>query len=70
MQKRKPGIYAQWFVIKGLNNGQPTTYLIFPHQAKTYAQAVRFWRKTWGNNPRNKAFVLKNAEPFNESISC
>jgi len=72
MQKRKAGIYAQWFSIDGLSGGKRTTYLIYANQAKTYAQAVRFWNKTWGGRNGNKAFVLRNAEPYNPSsyLAC
>jgi len=68
MQKRKAGIYAQWFCIEGLSGGKRTTYLIYAHQAKNYAQAVRFWNKMWGGRNGNKAFVLRNAEPYDPSL--
>ena len=72
MTKRKPGIYAQWFTIDGLNkNGNFCTYLIYWDQAKTYAQAIRFWNKQWGQYG-DKAFILRNSDPFNENsfLAC
>ena len=68
MRKRKPGIYAHWFVVEGLSKGKRTTYLIYAKQAKNYAQAVIFWNKTWGSGEGNKAFVLRNAEPYHHEL--
>lgn len=69
MTKRKPGIYAQWFEVIGINeNGKPCCFLIYSEQAKNYAQAVRFWKKTWGK--KCKALFLRNAEPYQLSIVC
>ena len=68
MQKRKAGIYIQWFIIEGLSGGKRTTYSIYANQAKNYAQAVRFWNKTWGGRNGNKAFILRNAEPYDQSL--
>jgi len=68
MSKRKSGIYAQWYVVIGLNPlGERCNFLIFYHQANTYAQAVKFWNKTWGE--KCKAFYLINAEPFSDSMA-
>jgi len=65
--KRKPGIYAQWFEVVGLNNnGHRTIFLIYSNQAKTYAQAEKFWNKMWGKDCT--AFYLRNAEPFSEHL--
>ena len=67
MTKRQGGIYAQWYVIEGLDKrGRRCTFLIFPWQARTYAQAVRYWNNHWAKD--NKAFVLKNAEPFSDYL--
>lgn len=64
MTKRKGGFYAQWFNVFGLNEkGENCTFAIYYHQAKNYAQAVRFWNKHWGK--KCKAFFLVNAEPYN-----
>jgi hypothetical protein len=66
MSKRKGGIYAQWFEVYGLNEkGKHCWFLIYPDQARNYAQAVRFWRKGWGD--KCKAFYLRNAEPFDNT---
>ena len=66
MTKRKPGIYAQWFVVFGINEkGDETHFLIYHHQAKNYSQAVRFWKDRWGKTCT--AHYLKNAEPFSQS---
>ena len=63
MTKRKSGVYAQWFSVDGINEkGQQCVFAIYHNQAKTYAQAVRFWNKSWGKTC--KAFVLKNANPI------
>ena len=68
MTKRKAGIYAQWFEVFGLNEkGQECCFLIRHHQAKNYAQAVRYWKKTWGK--KCKAFYLRNAEPFDDRLT-
>lgn len=68
MNKRKGGIYAQWFVVFGINEkGMECCFLIYRNQAKNYAQAVRFWNETWGKNCR--AFYLRNAEPYTDSYS-
>jgi len=69
MEKRKGGIYAQWFEVFGLNEkGQECWFLIYRNQAKNYAQAVKFWKKTWGGRNGNKSFVLRKANPFDESL--
>lgn len=69
MEKRKPGIYAQWYNILGRNlRGQLCHYLIYPNQAKTYAQAVRFFNETWGKNG-HIAYELRNSEPFEDILS-
>lgn len=68
MSKRKCGIYAQWFEVFGLNEkGQECCFLIYYNQAKNYAQAVRFWKATWGK--KCKAFCLRNAEPFDDRLA-
>jgi hypothetical protein len=68
MTKRKPGIYSQAYMVMGLDSkGIETTFLIGFEHAKNYAQAVRFWKKTWGN--KCKAFYLKNTEPLGDSLS-
>lgn len=68
MEKRKGGIYAQWFEVFGLNEkGQPCWFLIYYHQAKNYAQAVRFWKKVWGK--QNQAIFLRNAEPMDDTLT-
>ena len=68
MEKRKGGIYAQWYNIVGINlEGKTCNYLIYKNQAKTYAQAVRFFNKVWGS----KGYIgleLSNAEPFDDSL--
>ena len=67
MTKRKSGIYAQWYHILGLDErGNKCSFLIYPQQAKNYAQAVRFWNATWGKTC--KAFYLVNAEPFDNNL--
>lgn len=68
MEKRKPGIYAQLFEVVGVNEkGSKCLFLIFADQAKNYAEAVRFWNKTWGK--KCKALYLINAEPFNLNLN-
>lgn len=68
MEKRKPGIYCQWFEVDGMNkNGRRCKFIIYYHQAKNYAQAVRFWRKTWGD--ACTAFALYNATPAPEGLA-
>ena len=67
MNKRKPGIYAQWFEVFGLNEKrQECWFLIYSEQAKNYSQAVKFWKNTWGKDC--KAFYLRNAEPFDNNL--
>lgn len=69
MTKRKAGIYAQWFHVYGLNEkGRPCTFLIYPNQARNYAQAIRFWKEHWGKTC--KAFTLENSEPFDLRYAC
>lgn len=71
MEKRQPGIYAQWFVVFGVNeNGRECKFLIYRNQAKNYAQAVRFWNETWGK--KAEALYLKNADPFDNKsfLAC
>ena len=69
MTKRKPGIYAQWFEVIGINeNGQNCCFLIYHSQAKNYAQAVRFWTKMWGS--KYNAILLRNADPLDISMAC
>jgi len=64
MEKRKGGIYAQWYTIEGRNpKGNRVSYLIYPQQAKTYAQAVQFFNKTWGKDG-HIGLVLRNSEPY------
>jgi hypothetical protein len=66
MEKRKGGIYAQWYNIVGINlQGQRCNYLIYANQANTYAKAVRFFNKVWGSKG-HIGIELTNAEPFNE----
>lgn len=68
MEKRKPGIYAQWYTIIGLNRyGQKCYFLIYSSQANTYAKAVKFWNEMWGDSCT--AFTLRNSEPFDESLA-
>lgn len=68
MRKRKPGIYGQWFTVRGLDErGIECWFLIYYDQAKNYAQAVRFWNRTWGQ--KCKAFYLENAEPFDNFLA-
>lgn len=70
MTKRKGGIYAQWYEVYGINEkGKETIFLIYPKQAKNYAQAVKFWKEKWGKN-KCKATCLKNAEPFGNALAC
>ena len=64
MEKRKGGIYAQWFEIVGFKNGRKTTFIIYRSQASNYAQAVRFFNETWGHL-KMKCLTLRNAEPYN-----
>lgn len=67
MTKRKSGLYAQWYVVRGLDaRGELCDFLIFSNQAKNYAQAVRFWEKMWGKTCT--AFSLHNADPFSDHI--
>ena len=67
MQKHEPGIYGQWYVVESLDkNGCLCYCLIFPDQAKTYAQAVRFWREKWGKD--HTAIELRNAKPFSKEM--
>lgn len=64
MEKRKGGIYAQWYTVLGINpQGRRVNYLIYPQQAKTYAQAVRFFNEAWGKNGHT-GLVLRNSEPY------
>jgi len=68
MEKRKSGIYAQWYNIVGINlKGKRCYYLIYPNQAKTYAQAVRFFNKVWGSKG-HIGLELSNAEPFDNNL--
>lgn len=68
MEKRKGGIYAQWYNIVGINlQGQRCNYLIYANQANTYAKAVRFFNKTWGSKG-HIGIELSNAEPLNDSL--
>lgn len=68
MSKRKKGIYAQWFVVDGLNKKrQQCTFLISFNQAKNYAQAVRFFNETWGIKGC-VGIVLRNTEPASDSL--
>ena len=63
MEKRKRGVYAQYFEIFGLDErGRECWFLIDSDQAKNYPQAINFFKKTWGN--RCKAFFLRNAQPM------
>ncbi len=67
MQKFKPGIYAQRYVVSGKDEkGRNCDFVIYHHQAKNYAQAVGFWNKTWGK--RCRAFLLRNAEPYSHEL--
>lgn len=72
MEKRKGGIYAQWYVIVGYNKHNKhnilTNFLIYFNQAKTYPQAVKYWKEHWGKNGC-RALYLRNAEPFDSNIS-
>lgn len=68
MTKSKQGLYAQWFTVIGYNKrGNICHFLIYANQAKTYAQAVKFWNKTWGSTC--KALVLRNAEPYSDCLA-
>ncbi len=68
MNKRKKGIYGQWFEVLGINEkGDKTWFLIYYNQAKTYPQAVKFWNETWGK--KCKALLLRNSHPFNETLA-
>ena len=67
MTKRKAGIYSQWYVVDGLNEkGIETSFLIYHEHANTYAEAVRFWNKTWGD--KCTAFVLRNSMPYSSNL--
>jgi len=64
MEKRKGGIYAQWYNIVGITpEGKSCNYIIYANQANTYAKAVRFFNKTWGSRG-HIGIELTNAEPF------
>ena len=64
MEKRKGGIYAQWYNIVGITpEGKRCNYIIYSNQANTYAKAVSFFNKTWGNRG-HIGIELTNAEPF------
>lgn len=68
MKKRKGGCYTERFIVEGLDErGRETRFVIFPSQAKTYPQAVRFWNKTWGKTC--KAFILRNSEPLSNNLA-
>lgn len=69
MEKRKPGIYAQWYeVFAEPKEGDRHVFLIFADQAKNYAQAVRFWNKTWGDpGPLN---IEGNAFAIGRLVDC
>lgn len=68
MEKRKPGIYAQWFEVVGYNEfNRKVTFIIYKDQAANYAQAVRFWKKAWGH--KCKAILLRNAEPYSNLLT-
>ncbi len=66
MTKRKRGIYSHWFEVLGFDmHGQETVFLIRYFHAKTYAQAIEYWNKTFGKY--NKAELLRNANPYNKT---
>ena len=68
MEKRKGGIYAQWYNIVGINpEGQRCNYLIYSRQANTYAKAVRFFNKVWGSKG-HIGIELCNAEPLDDNF--
>ena len=67
MTKRKPGVYCQWFTIQGINEaGHNCSFLIYYSQAKTYAQAIRFFNRSW---PKCKGLVLRNSEPVDDRLA-
>ncbi len=67
-EPHKPGIYAQWFeVVAGRKR-----FLIRKEQADTYEKAEAFWEKHWGRRysaDEKRSFVLRNAEPYPESLA-
>ena len=66
MTKRKPGIYGfEWFIIEGVINNKYSNFLISWNQAKTYAQAIRFFKQKW---PEAKGLTLRNAEPLSGTL--
>ena len=68
MEKRKGGIYAQWYTVEGINpSGSRCNYLIYSNQANTYAKAVQFFKKAWGDKG-HIGLELRNAEPFDSSL--
>lgn len=68
MSKREAGFYAQWYEVLGERNGRPCTFLIYKHQADTYAKAARYWKERWGD--RCKAHILRNAKPMTIPCVC
>lgn len=67
MTKRKRGLYCHWFEILGLDNRGNETVFIIPLTCKTYAQAIKYWNKTWGKSC--KAKLLRNSKPINTKIT-
>jgi len=66
MSKRKPGMYCDWYIIEGLRDGHRCLFLISWEQASNYAQAVRYWKRTWGK--KYKAILLRNSEPMSDNL--
>ena len=69
MEKRKGGIYAQWYeILTKCPNGRLARCLIYQHQANTYAKAVKYFNDHW----LTKGYVgieLRNAAPYSNSLA-
>ena len=63
MEKRKPGIYTNWYIVEAKDRiGCRVIFAINKDQAKTYAQAVNFWNREWGKF--YTATLLRSAKPL------
>jgi hypothetical protein len=67
MKKRKGGIYAHWYeLLYRDTQGRIVRFLIWSHQANTYAKAVRFF---YASRVKNcTTILLRNSEPFDEGM--
>lgn len=70
MEKRKGGIYAQWYEIVAISPiGRKVNVLIYSHQANSYPKAVRYYNEHI--KPKGyKGLYLVNAQPFTTPLYC